>query len=444
MAMTRLPEPRLRRDGQSIPKDRYISREFADLEAERLWPRVWQVACREEEIPNVGDYVEYTITDQSILVTRSAPDEVKAYYNTCLHRGRQLRHGCGNAKELRCRYHSWRWNLDGTIKEVTDAHDFDPADLEPDCLRLPETLVDTWGGFVFINMDLEAEPLLTYLGPVADLLAPFRYEQMRYVQYRTTIMPANWKTALDAFNEGYHTVGTHPQLLRYMDDTNWTYEQFDLHSRYMPCSGGVGRPSPRLGADFNPPRQEIMAAMWEEFSEVGFYDEEAQAQADAMLKQLLEMVEALPEETSLSDFMAGLRRQQAAAESLDLDGVSDDDLLGGQDWNIFPNIMTPMNALSGNVFRFRPNGSDPESCIWDLWTLQRFPEGGGPQKKVTREYYEYWREHDAWGKLIQQDLRNIPDIQKGMHSRTFERLICGRQDGNIVNFHRALMRYIGE
>jgi phenylpropionate dioxygenase-like ring-hydroxylating dioxygenase large terminal subunit len=78
-----------------VSKKRYVSQEFADLEMERLWPRVWQVACRVEEIAEVGDYLEYLIGDQSILVVRSQPETVQAFYNTCLHRGTRLAGGCG-------------------------------------------------------------------------------------------------------------------------------------------------------------------------------------------------------------------------------------------------------------------------------------------------------------------------------------------------------------
>ena len=110
-----------------VSKERYVSREFADLEMERLWPRVWQVACRAEEIAEVGDYVEYLIGDQSILVVRSDPDTVQAFYNTCLHRGTRLADGCGRFAdcEIRCRYHAWRYELDGRVKEIVDRHEFD-------------------------------------------------------------------------------------------------------------------------------------------------------------------------------------------------------------------------------------------------------------------------------------------------------------------------------
>ena len=78
-----------------IPRARYTNPEFAALEFDRLWSRVWQVACREEEIADVGDFCEYLIGDQSVLVVRSGPDTIRAFHNTCLHRGTRLADGAG-------------------------------------------------------------------------------------------------------------------------------------------------------------------------------------------------------------------------------------------------------------------------------------------------------------------------------------------------------------
>ena len=137
-----------------IPKERYVSRDFFDLEMERLWPRVWQMACREEEVPRVGDFLEYVIGDQSILVTRSGTDTIRAFYNSCPHRGTRLATGVGNfaTGEIRCRYHAWRFELDGANKEVVDRDDF-PPDMTDEDVALKPIQVGRWGGFVFINMD---------------------------------------------------------------------------------------------------------------------------------------------------------------------------------------------------------------------------------------------------------------------------------------------------
>src|SRR5579863_5275171 len=98
-----------------LPRARYTSPAFAALEFDRLWSRVWQVACREEEVAAVGDYCEYVIGDQSVLVVRSAPDRLSAFHNTCLHRGTRLAEGSGHLEQdtIRCRFHAWRYDLAG-------------------------------------------------------------------------------------------------------------------------------------------------------------------------------------------------------------------------------------------------------------------------------------------------------------------------------------------
>ncbi|MEO5899968.1 MAG: Rieske 2Fe-2S domain-containing protein, partial [Ilumatobacteraceae bacterium] len=96
-----------------IPRSRYVSREFHELEKDKMWKKTWQMACREEDIPDVGDTLVYDICDLSILLVRSAPDRIQAYYNACLHRGRQLKEHDSNNTELRCAFHGYCWNLDG-------------------------------------------------------------------------------------------------------------------------------------------------------------------------------------------------------------------------------------------------------------------------------------------------------------------------------------------
>ena len=133
-----------------IPVERYISRAFHDLEVEKLWKRVWQAACHEDDLPNVGDSVPYDIAGLSFLVVRTAPDTIKAYYNACLHRGRKLRTTRGkNAREIRCHFHGWTWSLDGRLTQVPCLWDF--PDLRREEQSLPEVKVGRWGRFVFIN-----------------------------------------------------------------------------------------------------------------------------------------------------------------------------------------------------------------------------------------------------------------------------------------------------
>ena len=112
-----------------IPRERFTSADFVALEYERLWPRVWQAACRLEEIPNPGDFMEYSIGDHSAFVTRTGTGEVRAFHNSCIHRGTRLASGCGSFRgEIRCPFHGWRFDgVSGSCVEVPyDEIDFIP------------------------------------------------------------------------------------------------------------------------------------------------------------------------------------------------------------------------------------------------------------------------------------------------------------------------------
>src|SRR4029453_13122869 len=105
-----------------IPGEHYYSREVARLEEERMWPKVWLIVCREQELERVGDFVTHDLGRESFFVVRTE-NGVKGYYNVCQHRGRRLKDGCGNSKSVYCPFHGWRWNLDGALLERTDAAD---------------------------------------------------------------------------------------------------------------------------------------------------------------------------------------------------------------------------------------------------------------------------------------------------------------------------------
>src|SRR5882724_4149370 len=112
----------------------FTSREYAEAEADRLWAKVWQMAGRVEEVPNVGDYITYEIGHDSILIVRSAPDTLKAYHNVCPHRGRRLvstvpgdNRACGNKRSFVCPFHGWTFDLGGKNTFVLDPQDWKGA-----------------------------------------------------------------------------------------------------------------------------------------------------------------------------------------------------------------------------------------------------------------------------------------------------------------------------
>jgi phenylpropionate dioxygenase-like ring-hydroxylating dioxygenase large terminal subunit len=423
-------------DDDVVTRARYTSAQFGALEFERLWARVWQVACREEEIAEVGDFCEYLIGDQSILVVRSAPDVVGAFHNTCLHRGTRLADGSGHFDNecIRCRYHAWRYDLDGKLIEVVDPEEFAPM---PQDLRLGQVLVDRWGGFVWVCLDPAAPPLLEYLDPLPTLLAPYHLDRMRTRSYRATVLPANWKVVVDAFNEGYHVQGTHPQILPWTDDVNLDYEPLGIHSHYgrLPNARRTLRPSPRLGiADGEYDEGEILASFVAGLGGL-FYDDE---------RALIDRIRSTPSdgETLLSRYQKG-RRELLAGRGVAVEEFADNQLTSADDVFFFPNMVGPIYPGTAIIFRVRPNALDPDSSIKDTWFLE-WPREGEVYKRAQRRFYPDWSEHD-WGLITNQDYANMEHVQIGMKSRGGQGLrLNRRQEINILHMHRMIDRYLTE
>jgi phenylpropionate dioxygenase-like ring-hydroxylating dioxygenase large terminal subunit len=428
-------------DDGLVPKERYTSQAFCDLEMERLWPRLWQVACREEEIAEPGDFVEYQIGDQSVLVVRSAPGAITAYHNACQHRGTRLATGAGHFPNdhIRCRYHGWCYELDGAVRNIPDRHEF--PDL-PDDLQLSPVRAECWGGFVFINMDPHAEPLADFLDPIPKILGPYRLDEMRFRSYRTTILPANWKAVVDAFNEGYHVQGAHPQILPWTDDVSIAYEQFERHARYGRLENAPRRlrPSPRV-ADTDATRDmdegEILAAL-------------VAGLGGAFLGEEREIVDDLRRQprTPGTDLLAEYQRRRRALlerRGFDTSPLTDDQMTSAEDVYWFPNMVGPIYPGSAILFRVRPNGRDPDSAIKDTWVLEWRQPGDThdtPPRPLDRKFYPDWTQRD-WGEITTQDYTNLTEVQIGMKSQGFHHLrLNPRQESNVLHMHRVLDRYL--
>src|SRR5882757_6593999 len=205
-----------------IPIDWYLSRDIYEQEKRRIWRRRWQVACREEDIPEVGDTWVYDVADLSILIVRSAPATISGFYNACLHRGRALRDFAGHTNDIQCPFHGFSWSLDGTPKRYPCAWDF--THIDPKEFHLPEVRTGTWGGFVFINPDPDAEPLTDFVAELDRHFARWPLEQRYKSVHVAKVINANWKLAPEAFMESYHTITTHPELLPSLGDANSQYD----------------------------------------------------------------------------------------------------------------------------------------------------------------------------------------------------------------------------
>lgn len=425
-----------------LPVEAYVSEAYARAENERLWGKVWQVACREEDILKVGDYYTYEILDESVIVVRSAPDTISAYYNVCLHRGRRLTTGCGNAKKFHCKFHGWQWHLNGENARVLDIDDWGGA-LTPDNLRMGKVKVDTWGGYIFINLDPNCESLQKFLDPVPHWLDPFELDKMRYRWRQWLYVPCNWKTAIEAFVEGYHVDGTHPQLLPWLDSHTWSrahgkHGAFGNLPRGSGGKAGLGTTSINNegGKD---PRKEAADFMEHLYETVNANT------TKTIINAAKRLVDVLPPDAPAVDVMNKMMELACKADAergviwptVDPDHYRD----SGIDWHIFPNTVVLHGITFVLGYRARPNGYDPDSCIFEVYVLERFPEG---QEPVTENVYQPDQTVEKWRKVLLQDFNNMPEVQRGMKSRGFPGPRPNpRQEQPVINFHRTLAQYMG-
>jgi phenylpropionate dioxygenase-like ring-hydroxylating dioxygenase large terminal subunit len=408
-----------------LPVEAYVSPDFARLEHERMWSRVWQMACREEEIPEVGDHVVYEIGDRSILVIRSAPDRIRAFHNVCLHRGRLLRERDGNCKQLRCPFHGFTWSLDGALVDVPARWDFPHVDDAK--FRLPEVKTGTWGGFVFVNLDPDCAPLERYLGALPAHFRDWALEGKWKAVHVAKVVAMNWKVGVEAFIESYHVLATHPQIMPSTGDTNTQYDvwQDEPHWNRMLTPFAVA--SPHLG---DVPEQAIYDAM------------AAQGQGvPGMSVPVGSTARALAGEQS--------RAMVGAMSGRDLSAVTDAELLDAIQYFVFPNFFPWGGYFLNIVYRFRPIGADPNRALMEVMMLLPAPPAGprpAPAKLRLLGEHESWKDAGELGPLapiFEQDMNNMPFVQRGLRAtRKPGVTLASYQESRIRHLHRTLARYL--
>jgi phenylpropionate dioxygenase-like ring-hydroxylating dioxygenase large terminal subunit len=430
-----------------VPTEHYTSREFLQREKERLWPKVWQVACREEEVPAAGSFVTYDIGDESITVVRGSDSRIRAFFNVCQHRGRRLTKGCGKMNRFHCGFHGWQYRLDGSIERVLDRDDWTGCGNFGDAdLSLKEVRADVWGGFVFVNPDRDAEPLAAYLDPVPHYLDPFELERMRYRWYVSVKVPCNWKVAVEAFNEAYHVSATHPQLLpTYGNDVSRT-RTFGRHGNFfypIDPSRPLGAPSPRTNL---PVPEDLRPSIIE------YYDTYHQTlraifserDVEAARRLMTEVPAATPGPMLLMKLLE-FQREAAIAAGAGWPDISLEQLgAAGIDWHIFPNLVMLPYPDGVLAYRALPDADNPNICLFDVYALQRYAPGAEPE--LTRQYFygdDDWRTFEKVSPILQQDFNNMGEVQRGMKSQGFGGARTNPlQESTVSNFHRVLCDYL--
>lgn len=399
-----------------VPAARYYSPEFARLEEQDMWPRVWQMACTVDHVAEPGDYFEYRCGPHSVLIVRDDKGRLRAFQNVCRHRGNSVCTGAGSGLgELRCGYHGWTWDLAGTLKRVPNRKGF--GSLHLDDFPLIAASVDVWERLVFVNLDVDAMPLRDYLEAMPADIAWNRLADFRCYATMTIEVDANWKTIADGYSETYHIQTLHPELHRCMDDV-YAPQQIWGHTGKSEQYYGV--PSPHLK---------------EPISDDDVWDAYVTTQGALMG---VEEGTSFPGGASAADVIASRTKEFAASRGVDLNWASTEQVLLLHQYNVFPNMTLLTNADHMTVMTSHP-GADPErgELVMYLWTRM------APDAPRTNPIDVRMPAEDAHpGLVLTQDISVLAGLQRGLRQPGFTHLTLSNEERRVINLHRNLERYL--
>ncbi len=433
----------------NFTKDRYVSRAYAEREWGRLWSETWLFAGLEQDVTSAGDYFVFEIGHESILVSRADDGRLGAFYNVCQHRGNRLVHSeRGQADGFRCAYHAWTYNADGTIRSIPDRNKFHLG-LPCQQTSLKKLHVAVWEGLIFVSMADTPPSLETFLGPVVDLLAPYRFRDMLITEDQTVHHYCNWKTIIDNFSELYHVDYIHPQHQRFVDCCNDQVDLFPYGHTGVIVEGATV--NPRYPVPVEP--------------------------TDILTEQLKNLdLDPADFNNRVPDIRRAVqlrKREIGPARGYDYARFSDEQLSDIWQFNLFPNVIMSFTPESCWILRPRPHPADPQQCYFDKITLTLFPDSalqaaaaangksgiapGGREHEVTHfmpgrdAKADYTRpERDVFDHhailsgeksmtiTIDQDIELLGGVQAGMRSKGFDRVWLNDDEIRVQHFHNAL------
>ena len=366
-----------------IPVQRFTSDEFWDLEQKYLWPRSWVIAGRSEDIPNVGDFFTFDDLGVPILLIRGKDLQVRAFYNTCQHRGAPVvRESSGTSKLLRCQYHSWSYDIDsGQLVSVPDERDFVDLDKTERCL--PTISCAVWDNWIFVNQDANAISLAEHIGSIADEMSEFQGQSLRTVAKQSEIVPCNWKVTAEAFLEVYH--------FRHIHSRNGE----SLLDNRGATMGLLPNGCSRMVTPFSKTSYTALGMKnWDDYKHV-----------------------VLPGFT-------------------DIETVNDMVRCTSTAFGIFPNLITPVAAYGFPFITFWPIDKQTTRIDWTHYAPIDFdPREGLPANWQARL--------DNFALIMQEDFWNMAPMQKSLESPAMRGMPINYQERRIWNFHEEVDRLIG-
>jgi choline monooxygenase len=219
----------------------YAGEDTYRREQATLLRRAWRLVGHENMLPQAGDYLTDLVGGAPVVAARGADGEIRAFHNVCRHRAGPLATdftgNCG--KELVCHYHGWRYALDGRLRNAVDfgaAEAFDPREF-----GLFTARIESWRGFLFVNLDINAAPLLEELAPLEALWSRRDITVHPFTLRRTHEIACNWKTYVENYLEGYHVKAVHPELSTQIETDQYTvtmHGSISVHEA-PPTGGGA-------------------------------------------------------------------------------------------------------------------------------------------------------------------------------------------------------------
>jgi phenylpropionate dioxygenase-like ring-hydroxylating dioxygenase large terminal subunit len=412
---------------ESISAARYTSPEFFRLEAEKMWLRTWQYACREREIPDAGDTHLYDLLGNHVIIVRQRDGSIKAFKNVCRHRGRKLVDHGGCKASYRCAYHGLTWGIDGALQENPFA--WDMPQLSGEDIPLIPVRCESWAGFVFVNFDDRATPLLEQLAPMPEHFAHWKIDRCYKAAHVGRVAKANWKVCAEAFIEGHHVICTHPEYNLY---SGWDSTQTDILSdhvtRFLSPVGLTPGPFLDRGID-DAKRVELMLASGNRAFEQG---------------KKIEIPDGMD---SRSFSAATLRKTLEAQLGYDLSDICDADILDGAAYDFFPAFHLWGGFKPKISYRFRP--IDVQTTLMEVMFFAIAPKERDlpPEAEMLMlKEDQKWTEAaqlGALGPVYEQDFSNMAPLQQGLQTLgdgpvNFTKYLEAR----CRNLHRMVDAYI--
>ena len=447
--------PEWRTMPHGIRVGRYTDPGFLQLEYEKLWSKVWQVACRVDAIPEPNDYTVYEIGERSVIVVRVDADTVKAYHNFCPHRGTALAlgQGCFEHGNIICPFHGWRWNTEGENQYVLAREEFKNGKLEASDVPLAQVHCVVHQGMVFINFAEKPQPFDEFIAPIRDLLEKMIVGEMRHYWWKKIDVPANWKTAQEAFHEGYHVPATHPQLEP--DGAEFIYGEniegdfrFSHHAvAYDAFDKGHGR----FYAGKDTAMQGQMRIVTPK-DPVDAMADRLQLLVDGMDAQVLQpdvdvvrslKGKAIPEGSNLgAEYVKALYADAAAQDRPLPPPVPEALQMWGGEIFMFPNICLLFHAGNMMMYRALPHPSDPNQCTFEILSTRTLP-AAAPRARAQQIHVTDMNDPEQVYEIPRQDLGNIPRLQRGMRTGAMKQSwLASYNEKIILNMHQELDRYL--